>query len=148
MLVLPAARLAAQGDDSRATFHKAYLLYTQGNAGQAKELFHKTLDSGYRLADYSLYYLALIAFKENRGEQSRRYLLQLKQNYPQSVWQARATLQRAKLDQVEKKFAQANEILRQLRTDKSATRAKPKSCFTRPWTAATGSPITASTTWP
>ena len=122
MLVLPAPRLAAQGDDSRATFHKAYSLYTLGNASQAKELLHKTLDSGYRLADYSLYYLALIAFKETRWEQSRRYLLQLKQNYPQSVWQARATLQRAKLDQAEKKFAQANEILRQLRTDKSATR--------------------------
>ena len=122
LLVLPAPRLAAQGDDGRMTFHKAYSLYTQGNASQAKELFQKSFDTGYRLADYSLYYLALIAFKENRWEQSRRYLLQLKQNYPQSVWQARATLQRAKLDQAEKKFAQANEILRQLRTDKTATR--------------------------
>ena len=92
VLVLPAPRLAAQGDDGRGTFHKAYSLYTQGNASQAKELFQKTLDSGYRLADYSLYYLALIAFKENRWEQSRRYLLQLKQSYPQSVWQARADL--------------------------------------------------------
>ncbi|MEO6162674.1 MAG: transglycosylase SLT domain-containing protein [Candidatus Binatia bacterium] len=119
LLVLPAARLAAQGDDGRVTFKKAYSLYTQGNGGQAKELFHKTLDSGYRLADYSLYYLALIAFKESNWEQSRQYLLHLKQRFPQSIWQAQATLQRAKLDQAEKKFAAANEILRQLRTDKS-----------------------------
>jgi len=85
-------------------------------------LFHKTVDNGYRLADYSLYYLALIAFKESGWEQSRQYLLQLKQRYPQSVWQARATLQRAKLDQAEKRYSQASEILRQLRADNSVAR--------------------------
>lgn len=122
LLFLPTAKLAAQSDDGRGTFQKAYSLHNQGNTSQAKELFQKTLENGYRLADYSLYYLALIAFKESHWEQSRRYLLQLKQSYPQSVWQARATLQRAKLDQAEKKFAQANEILRQLRTDKSVSR--------------------------
>ena len=122
LLFLPTAKLAAQSDDGRGTFQKAYSLHNQGNTSQAKELFQKTLENGYRLADYSLYYLALIAFKESNWEQSRRYLLQLNQSYPQSVWQARATLQRAKLDQAEKKFAQANEILRQLRTDKSVSR--------------------------
>ena len=122
LLFLPAAKLAAQSDDGRATFQRAYSLHNQGNTSQAKELFQKTLENGYRLADYSLYYLALIAFKESHWEQSRRYLLQLQQRYPQSVWQARATLQRAKLDQAEKKFAQANEILRQLRADKSVSR--------------------------
>jgi soluble lytic murein transglycosylase len=122
LLFLPAAKLAAQSDDGRGTFQRAYSFHNQGNTSQAKELFQKTLETGYRLADYSLYYLALIAFKESHWEQSRRYLLQLQQRYPQSVWQARATLQRAKLDQTEKKFAQANEILRQLRNDKSVSR--------------------------
>lgn len=122
LLILPAARTGAQGDDSREIFQKAYSLYNQGNTSQARELFQKTLDNGYRLADYSLYYLALIAFKESSWEQSRQHLLQLKQRYPQSVWQARATLQRAKLDLAEKKFAQANETLRQLRADKSVAR--------------------------
>lgn len=122
LLFLGCAPVFAQGDDSRAVFHRAYSLYNQGNAGQAKELFQKTLDNGYRLADYSLYYLALIAFKENNWPQSRQYLRQLKQRYPQSLWQGRADLQRAKLDHAEKKFAQAGEQLRQLRADKTATR--------------------------
>ena len=122
LLFLPWARLNAQGDDGRNAFQKAYSLYNQGNTSQATELFQKTLETSYQLSDYSLYYLALIAFKESNMEQSRQYLLQLKQRFPQSVWQARATLQRAKLDQAEKKFAQANEILRQLRADKSVLR--------------------------
>ena len=122
LLVLPWARVHAQGEDGRTTFQRAYALYNQGSTNQARELFQKTVDTGYRLSDYSLYYLAMIAFKERYWEQSRQNLLQLKQRYPQSVWQARATLQRAKLDQAEKKLPQANEILRQLRADKSASR--------------------------
>ena len=121
-LFVPWAKVEAQNDISRGTFRKAYALYNQGSTTEAKELFQKTLDANYRLSDYSLYYLSLIAFKENNWEQSRQYLLQLKQRYPESVWQTRATLQRAKLDQAEKKFTQANEILRRLRADKSATR--------------------------
>ena len=69
LLFLPWARLDAQGDDGRNAFQKAYSLYNQGNTSQAKELFQKTLESGYRLSDYSLYYLALIAFKESNWEQ-------------------------------------------------------------------------------
>lgn len=122
IFLLPWARLEAQGDGGRNAFQKAYSLYSQGNLGQAKELFQRTLESSYRLSDYSLYYLALIAFKENNWEQARQHLNQLKQRYPQSVWQARATLQRAKLDQSESQFAQANESLRQLRADKSVSR--------------------------
>lgn len=122
LLLLPWARAEAQDNDGRSAFQKAYSLYNQGNPNQAKELFQKTLESNYQLSDYSLYYLALIAFKESHWEQARQYLLQLAQRYPQSVWQARATLQRAKLDRAENQFAQANEILRQLRADKSVSR--------------------------
>ena len=122
LLVLPWAKVAAQNDVGRSAFRRAYTLYNQGSTTEAKELFQRTLDTNYRLSDYSLYYLAVIASKENNWEQARQYLVQLKQRYPQSVWQARATLQRAKIDQAEKKISQANEILRQLRADKSATR--------------------------
>lgn len=127
MLLGPAqARLhaqpQAQSNDDRDSFAKAYALYQNGQAGQAKELFQKTLDGGYRLADYSLYYLAQLAFRDSQWELSRQYLWQLKQRYPQSIWQTRATLQRAKLAQAEKKYAQANDILKQLRADKSLTR--------------------------
>lgn len=122
LLCLGWTRVDAQNDNGRSAFRKAYGLFNQGNTTEAKELFHKTLEANYRLSDYSLHYLALIAFKETNWEQSRQFLLQLKQRYPQSVWQARATLQRAKIDQAEKKLAQANEILRQLRADKAAPR--------------------------
>jgi peptidoglycan lytic transglycosylase len=122
LILLPWARLEAQSDSGRNAFQKAYSLYAQGNTSQAKELFQKSLEGGYRLSDYSLYYLALIAFKESNWEQARQYLLQLKQSYPQSIWQARATLQRAKLARSENQFTQANEILRQLRADKSLAR--------------------------
>ena len=121
-LFLPWAKVEAQGDIGRNAFRRAYSLYNQGNTTEAKELFQKTLDTNYRLSDYSLYYLALIAFKESNWEQSRQFLIQLKQRYPQSVWQTRAALQRAKIDQAERKITQANEILRQLRADKSASR--------------------------
>jgi soluble lytic murein transglycosylase len=121
-LLMPWAIAEAQNDIGRSAFRKAYALYNQGNTTEAKELFQRTLDANYRLSDYSLYYLSIIVSKENNWEQARQYLRQLKQRYPQSVWQARATLQRAKIDQSEKKIAQAIEILRQLRADKSATR--------------------------
>jgi len=122
LLLLPWARLHAEVDDGRTVFQKAYSLYNQGNISQAKELFSSTLESSYLLSDYSLYYLGLIAYKESNWEQSRQYFLQLKRRYPQSIWQARATLQQAKLDQAQNQFTQANEILRQLRADKSLSR--------------------------
>src|SRR5574341_2451356 len=91
-----AARLDAQNSDAREVFGKAYSLYANGNPGRAKELFQKTLDANYRLADYSLYYLAVIAFNESDLGQSRQYLSQLEQRYPRTVWLHAAALQRAK----------------------------------------------------
>ena len=115
-------QVAAQSDDAAGRSREPIRSTTSGKHEPSQRAVSEYLENGYRLADYSLYYLAFIAFKESNWEQSRRYLLQLQQRFPQSVWQARATLQRAKLDQAEKKFAQADEILRQLRTDKSVPR--------------------------
>ena len=117
-----AQRLEAQNGDAREIFAQAYSLYSNRNPSQAKELFQKTLDANYRLADYSLYYLAVIAFNESDLAQSRQYLSQLKQLYPQTVWLHAAALQRAKLDIAETKYSQANETLRQLLADKSVKR--------------------------
>jgi len=55
-------RLVAQSNDLRELFGKAYQLYQSGNPAQAKELFQQTVEATHRLADYSLYYLASIAF--------------------------------------------------------------------------------------
>jgi soluble lytic murein transglycosylase len=114
--------LQAQNHDLRDAFVKAYTLYTNGNLAEAKELFQKTADAKFRLADYSLYYLAMIAFNESRWEDSRQLFAQLRQRYVQSIWNLPAKLQRAKIDMAEEKYAQALEALRRIRADKAAKR--------------------------
>ena len=54
----------AQAPNPRENFAKAYALYSSGSLTQAKELFQQALEPDFSLADYSLYYLALISFKE------------------------------------------------------------------------------------
>lgn len=112
----------AQTDDPRDLFAKGYQLYSNGKSAQAKELFQKTVGATYRLADYSLYYLARIAFDENNWDQSRQFLAQLRRQFPQSVWYHAAALLLAKIDVAENKFIPAADTLRQLRADKSLNR--------------------------
>jgi soluble lytic murein transglycosylase len=114
--------LFAQTNEPRDLFAKAYQLYSSGKPAQAKALFQKTSDTTYRLADYSLYYLARIAFDENNGEQARQYAAQLRRRFPHSVWLHAAALLRAKIDITEKQFAPAADTLRRLRSDKSGPR--------------------------
>ncbi|MGH7871190.1 MAG: tetratricopeptide repeat protein, partial [Candidatus Binatia bacterium] len=114
--------LQAQSNGRRETFAKAYAHYINGSPGLAKELFQKTTDASFGLADYSLYYLAMIAFNESRWDDSRKLLGQLRQRYPQSVWSVPARLQRAKIDLAEQKYSQAVEALRRLGADRTAKR--------------------------
>ena len=112
----------AQAVDPRELFAKAYTLYSSGDLAQAKELFQKTLEAKFSLTDYSLYYLAAIAFNETNTDQVRRLVAQLKQRFPQSIWLPAATLLRAKVEIAEKNFTSATDILSQLRSDKSTKR--------------------------
>ena len=114
--------LFAQGGAEREFFAKAYALYSSGNLAQAKNLFQKTLESKFRLADYSLYYLAAIAFSETNMDQTRQLVARLKQRFPQSIWLPAAALLRAKADIAEKNYTTAVDTLRQLRSDKSTRR--------------------------
>jgi soluble lytic murein transglycosylase len=114
--------LYAQTSDLRETFAKAHAFYSSGNHDQAKELFQKTIDAKFRLADYSLYYLASIAVKESNRDRARQLLSELRQGYPRSVWSDAARLQRAKIDLADKKLSQAVEALRRLRQDKAVKR--------------------------
>jgi len=109
---------ADQGD----LFSKAYALYSSGNFAPAKELFQKTLEPKFRLADYGLYYLAVIALTETNMDQARQLVAQLKRRFPQSIWLPAAALLRAKADIAEKNYTSAVDALRQLRSDKSARR--------------------------
>ena len=111
-----------QTSDGNEIFAKAYGLYTKGKTSDAKELFEKITDPKFRLADYSQYYLALINYDLANREQARQILTQLKQRFPQSIWIPGATLLQAKIDIAEKNYGSAEEILRQLRADKSAKR--------------------------
>jgi tetratricopeptide (TPR) repeat protein len=115
--VLPGT-IFAQQNELRETFGKAYASYTQGNFSAAKEAFQKTIDGKFRLADYSFYYLALIAMNEKNWGAARQLLTELRRGYSQSIWFHPAALQLGKIDAAEKKFTQAAERLRRLRSEK------------------------------
>ena len=108
----------AQAPEPRENFARGYASYSNGNFSQAKELFQRALDANFLLADYSLYYLALIAYNEGNFDVSRQFLSQLRRGYPQSIWVDPAELQRAKIDLTEKNYTQAIEALRALRNGK------------------------------
>jgi peptidoglycan lytic transglycosylase len=114
-------RLFAQTSNNE-TFATAYALYSDGKSADAKDLFEKLTDAKFGLADYSLYYLAAINFGQSNFDQARQLVAQLKQRFPQSIWLRAATLLQAKLDIAEKKYAAAEESLRQLRASKSTPR--------------------------
>ena len=107
----------AQAPTPRDNFANAYALYSSGSLDQAKELFQQALEPDFSLADYSLYYLALISFKDGNLDAAKQFLSQLRRDYPQSIWFYPAQLQEAKIVLAEKKYTQANEILRSLRAE-------------------------------
>src|SRR4029450_9679611 len=107
----------AQAPNPRENFAKAYALYSSGSLAQAKELFQQALEPDFALADYSLYYLALISFQDGNLDAAKQFLSQLRRGYPQSIWFYPAQLQESKIALAEKKYTQANEILRSLRAE-------------------------------
>jgi len=107
----------AQAPNPRENFAKAYALYSSGSLTQAKELFQQALEPNFSLADYSLYYLGLISFKEGNLDAAKEFLSQLRRRYPQSIWFHPTQLQQAKIDLAEKKYTQASETLRSLRSE-------------------------------
>src|SRR5262245_37986312 len=107
----------AQAPTPRDNFANAYALYSSGSLDQAKELFQQALEPDFSLTDYSLYYLALISFKDGNLDAAKQFLSQLRRGYPQSIWFYPAQLQEAKIALAEKKYTQANEILRSLRAE-------------------------------
>lgn len=122
-------RLFGQELDPATSFAKAYGHYSAANMTQAKELLEKVSDAKHPLADYSLYYLAVIAFNETNWDLSRRLLLRLREQYPQSIWFHPAQLQRAKIDLAEKTYSQAIEKLRSLRAVKSGSQGIVEESF-------------------
>lgn len=118
LLVLPHPS-HAQELSTKEFFSSAYALHSTGKSSRAKELFQKATDPKFTLADYSLRYLSAIAFAEKNWDQARAYALQLRQQYPQSVWYSQAELQLIKIELAEKKNRQALANLRALRANKN-----------------------------
>lgn len=112
----------AQIEAPRDRFARAVALYSSGNPEPAEELFREATAADFPLADYSLYYLGMIAVKQSRWDQARQYFSQMHEHYPQSIWAEPAKLQMAKTDIAEGKFPQANEALRHLRSNKAVKR--------------------------
>jgi soluble lytic murein transglycosylase-like protein/TolA-binding protein len=110
----------AEAPEPRESFAQAYASYASGNLSEAQELFQRASDPSFTLADYSLYYLASISYKEGNLDASRRFISQLRRRYPRSIWVYPAELQRAKMDLAEQKFTRAVETLRSLRDQKVA----------------------------
>jgi peptidoglycan lytic transglycosylase len=103
-------------------FAKAYALYANGSGAQARDLFQKTLDGDFRLADYSLYYLAVIEYRDANWRLARQRLSELKLRFPQSIWSQPGALLQAKIEIAEKQYSQAGETLRRLRAGKTVKR--------------------------
>src|SRR5918996_2749417 len=110
--------LFPQDVDPRESFARAYALYSAGKLPEAQALFQQTQGAQYVLADYALYFSALIAFNQKNWDSSQQFLSTLKQRYPQSIWLAHAELLRAKIDLAEKKYPEAIGTLISLRTIK------------------------------
>ena len=111
--------LFSQAPNQGDSFAKAYSLYSDGKFSQARGLFQLSIDSKFPLADYSLFYLADMAFQEKDWDGARQFLRQLKRRYPESIWRQPAELQRAKIDLAENKYSQATATLRALRSEKA-----------------------------
>src|ERR1051325_82299 len=118
LLLGSANRVFPQTPERTAIFAKAYALYSNGNPAAAKDLFQKITGAKFVLADYSLYYLGLIAANEKDTVRARQLFSELKQRYPESIWAYPADLERAKMDISEKRFASATEILKTVRASK------------------------------
>ncbi|MDH3444275.1 MAG: tetratricopeptide repeat protein, partial [Deltaproteobacteria bacterium] len=122
---LVAMPLGVRSDEQNqlVVFAKAYALYKEGNSASAKEFFKQTLRGEFALADYSLYFLATIAFDEKQWEESHVLGARLKTEYPLSLWVDTIELQRIKAELAENKFTEAAEALRALGEKKSVSRA-------------------------
>src|SRR5262249_53881109 len=90
-------------------------LYAAGDGRQAEELFLRTLDRGFILEDYSLYFLAQIAANGN-PQAARQYYGQLQLKFSESIWLPYADLQLAKFALADKNYAKAIELGRALRS--------------------------------
>jgi soluble lytic murein transglycosylase len=108
--------LHADEDRQLTAFAAAHTLYIQGQNAGAKDLFQQTLSEKFTLSDYSLFYLANIAFAEKAWDEFRRLASRLTREFPQSVWAHTAELQMAKADLAENKLAEAVAALRSLRS--------------------------------
>jgi soluble lytic murein transglycosylase len=109
----------AQEDKPRELFSRAYALLAHGDGRSAEELFLRTVDRGFVLEDYSLYFLGMIAAKAGDFQAARQRFLQLRRKFPDSVWAPHAGLQLAKSALSEKKYAEAIELCRTLRAQRA-----------------------------
>jgi len=121
--LIAGAQTGVAGEDNAGeVFAKAYALHTAGKSAQAKELFQKTLDLKFPLADYSHYFLAQIAYNDGDFDRARQLLAELRKRYPQSLWLRPAALLRAKIDIAQKDYSSALDRLRRLRADRALKR--------------------------
>jgi len=114
-LFLISSAVHSQEQSPRELFSKAYVLFSADDTRPAEELFLRTLDRGFILEDYSLYFLARIATKAGNAQAARQYYAQLQQKFPDSLWLADADLQLARLAVAEKNYSRAIELCRALR---------------------------------
>lgn len=123
LLLVFSPPLYSQSEEPGGVFSQAYAFYANGQGPEARELFQRTLEADdFPLADYSLYYLAVIAFKDPNWQLAGQYLSELRLRFPQSVWSQPGALLQAKVEIAEQQYSQAGETLRRLRQEKNLKR--------------------------
>ena len=107
--------ISAQETSQRATFSEAHRHWSAGNLDAASTLFRKTADGRYVLSDYSLYYLADIAFRQKRWQDSRGIIQRITGDFPNSLWRDETEMLNAKISHAQGHWGEAIDNLRSLR---------------------------------
>jgi TolA-binding protein len=92
----PASRLGTIAE-KRAAFAEAYDLYRHGNNARALPIFKSLAQQYPELADYHLYFTALIAVRLDRDDEAEAAFSRLVREYPDSVKALSAALELGKL---------------------------------------------------
>lgn len=119
----------AQEEKPRDVFLKAYNLFAKGESRPAEELLLRTLDKAFTLEDYSLYHLGLIAAKSENISSARQYFSKLQRKFPDSIWTQPAGLELARLAIAEKSYAEAIELCRELRSQRSKNEISDEAAY-------------------
>src|SRR5262249_13341298 len=102
----------------REIFLFGYRYYHENNRDNARKFLQRALEVYPQLADYSLYYLALLNRDEGQSAEAQTVFQRLLTEHADSVWVGRAALELAKLALAENNWTEAARYAEQARNSR------------------------------